>query len=564
MPDKKESPRSKKHLARYAEIVKALIKYGFEDIADSLRKSEKSSISESLLVHDKSINVKELARWQRVRMMLEDLGTTFIKLGQMLSGRPDLIPEELIKELERLQDLTPTFDGNLAVRRIEEELGQPVGDLFLHFELVPLASASIGQVHAATLHDGRRVVVKVQRPDIQDQIEVDMDILRALAKLAEKYREEVRHYNPQAIVEALEKTMELELDFRHELKNIQLFRNNAAQRQSEVVVPEVYESLSSRRILTMEFVEGFKINNLHAYVERNISPQEVAKKAINSYFEQIFVDGFFHADPHPGNVFVDPLGNLIYLDFGMMGKLPERDKQLLGDLFIAVEMRDSDKILQAVKSLSKISFIEDEAGLLHEIDLLLNNYYAADLEDISLTELLEKFRAIVLRYKLQIPADFFLLIKGVSSMESNVRLLYPEIPLFEYLEPHARKLIMKKMNPFRKLKTLYFTLFEFGELLHDFPGDARKIIQKLKHGSLKVEIEHKGLSELRVSLEEISNRISLSILIAAMIIGSSLIVNAKIPPFVNGIPILGLIGFIVAVLLAIWLIISIVRSGKQK
>src|SRR5690606_29351006 len=384
MPDKKESLRSKKHLARYVEILKALIKYGFEDIADSLRKNDKSSISESLLIHDKSVNVKELARWQRVRMMLEDLGTTFIKLGQMLSGRPDLIPEELIKELERLQDLTPTFDGNLAVRRIEEELGQPVGDLFLHFELVPLASASIGQVHAATLHDGRRVVVKVQRPDIQDQIEVDMDILRALAKLAEKYREEVRHYNPQAIVEALEKIMELELDFRHELKNIQLFRNNAAQRQSEVVVPEVYESLSSRRILTMEFVEGFKINNLNAYLERNISPQEVAKKAINSYFEQIFVDGFFHADPHPGNVFVDPHGNLIYLDFGMMGKLPERDKQLLGDLFIAVEMRDSDKILQAVKSLSKISFIEDEAGLLHEIELLLNNYYASDLEDISL------------------------------------------------------------------------------------------------------------------------------------------------------------------------------------
>src|SRR5690606_25834605 len=223
MPDKKESPRSKKHLARYSESVKALIKYGFEDIADSLRKSEKSSISESLLVLDRYINVIELAQWPRVWTMIEDHETTVITRGDMLSGRPDLIPEELIKELERLQDLTPTFDGNLAVRRIEEELGQPVGDLFLHFELVPLASASIGQVHAATLHDGRRVVVKVQRPDIQDQIEVDMDILRALAKLAEKYREEVRHYNPQAIVEALEKTMELELDFGHELKNIQLF-----------------------------------------------------------------------------------------------------------------------------------------------------------------------------------------------------------------------------------------------------------------------------------------------------------------------------------------------------
>src|SRR5690606_17209018 len=321
MPDKKESLRSKKHLARYVEILKALIKYGFEDIADSLRKNDKSSISESLLIHDKSVNVKELARWQRVRMMLEDLGTTFIKLGQMLSGRPDLIPEELIKELERLQDFTPTFDGSLAIRRIEEDLGQPIGNVFKHFESVPLASASIGQVHRATLHDGRQVVVKVQRPDIQDQIEVDMDILRALAKLAEKYREEVRHYNPQAIVSALERTMELELDFKHELGNIRLFRKNAIERNSRVIIPEPLEEYSSTRILTMEYVEGFKINDLDAYATFGISPEKVAMKAMNSFFEQVFVDGFFHADPHPGNVLVDKEGRLVYLDFGMMGKL---------------------------------------------------------------------------------------------------------------------------------------------------------------------------------------------------------------------------------------------------
>jgi len=563
MPDKKESLRSKKHLARYVEILKALIKYGFEDIADSLRKNDKSSISESLLIHDKSVNVKELARWQRVRMMLEDLGTTFIKLGQMLSGRPDLIPEELIKELERLQDFTPTFDGSLAIRRIEEDLGQPIGNVFKHFESVPLASASIGQVHRATLHDGRQVVVKVQRPDIQDQIEVDMDILRALAKLAEKYREEVRHYNPQAIVSALERTMELELDFKHELGNIRLFRKNAIERNSRVIIPEPLEEYSSTRILTMEYVEGFKINDLDAYATFGISPEKVAMKAMNSFFEQVFVDGFFHADPHPGNVLVDKEGRLVYLDFGMMGKLTQRNKELLGDLFVAVELRDSERILQAMKSLSKISYIEDEQGLLLEIDALLNLYYSADLKDIPLTEVLEKFRSLVIQHNLRIPADFFLLIKALSSMEGNVRLLHPDIPLFDYLKPHAQKLIMRKMNPFRQLKSLYLTLFDFGELLHSLPGDTRKIIQKLKHGSLKVEIEHKGLSELRVSLEEISNRISLSILIASMIIGSSLIVNAKIPPFVNGIPILGLIGFIMAVVLAIFLIISIVRSGKR-
>jgi len=332
---------------------------------------------------------------------------------------------------------------------------------------------------------------------------------------------------------------------------------------SGVIVPDVYKAYSSSKVLTLEYVQGFKINNLKAYVLHNISPKELAKKAMNSFFEQVFVDGFFHADPHPGNVFVDPVGRLCFLDYGMMGKVPERDKELSGHLFIAIEMQDPERILQAVKGLSRIELIDNEASLLVDIDKLLNNYYSADLKDIQLTELLENFRRIILQYKLQIPADFFLLFKALSAMENNVRLLYPEIPLFDYLKPHARKLIMKKMNPYRRLKALYLTLFDFGELLHHFPGDARKIIQKLKHGSLKVEIEHKGLRELRVSLEEISNRISLSILIASMIIGSSLIVNAKIPPFVNGIPILGVIGFIVAVLLAIWLIISIVRSGKQ-
>jgi ubiquinone biosynthesis protein len=235
----------------------------------------------------------------------------------------------------------------------------------------------------------------------------------------------------------------------------------------------------------------------------------------------------------------------------------------LGDLFIALEIRDSERILQSLKSLSRIEYIEDETGLKGEIEMLLNNYYAADLKDIHLTELLEKFRGIILKYKLQIPADFFLLFKALSSMENNVRVLYPDVPLIEYMRPYARKLAMKKLDPFRRLKALYLTVYDFAELVQNFPGDVRKIMGKLKQGSLKVEIEHKGLSELRVSLEEISNRISLSILIAAMIIGSSLIVNAKIPPFINGIPILGLIGFVVAVLLAIWLIISILRSGKQ-
>lgn len=562
MPGRTVSLKSKKHIARYAEIIKVLVKYGFNDMAISLREKTDASLP-GLLSKKGKDPITDASRWRRIRMMLEELGTTFIKMGQMLSGRPDLVPKELVEELEKLQDLTPTFDSSLAIQIITENLGRTLSDMFIYFDPVPLASASIAQVHRATLLEGQEVIIKVQRPDIKEQIGVDMDILRGLAKYAEKYNEELKYYQPQAIVEALEQTMDLELEFDKEVENVRRFGRNMRQRSHDVIVPQVFADFSSGRVLTMEYIDGFKINNLKGYVSQGISPKKVAEKAMNSFFDQVFVDGFFHADPHPGNIFVTKDGKLCFLDYGMMGKLPEGDKELLGDLFIAIEMKDTDRILQAVKGLSRMDYIENEEGLMGEIRLVLNNHYSADLKDIQLTELVEKFRSIILKFKLQIPADFFLLFKALSSMENNVRLLYPEIPLFDYLKPHARKLILQKMNPYRRLKALYLTLYDFGELMHHFPGDVRKIMGKLKHGSLKVEIEHKGLRELRISLEEISNRISLSILIASMIIGSSLIVNAKIPPFVNGIPILGLIGFVLAVLLAIWLIFTIFRSGKS-
>lgn len=562
MAVKRISLSSKIHLTRYAEIVGVLFKYGFDDLASSLKSQGNKNITKDFQPENRQENIKSASRAKRIRMMFEELGTTFIKLGQMLSVRPDLVPEDLTEELQVLQDLTPTFESSLAIEIIEENLKKPLGQVFAYFETKPLASASIAQVHRATLHGGTEVVVKVQRPEIRERVAVDMDILKGLAKYAEKFSEELRYYNLQAIVEALEQTLTLELDYHHEMNNINRFRSNKDHERYRVTVPKVYAEYSSERILTMDFIQGFKINDLEAYVRHNISPKEVAKMTMNSFFEQVFMTGFFHADPHPGNIFISLDGRLCYLDYGMMGSLAERDRELLGDLFIAIEFREPQRILRAVKGLSRIDLIQDEPGLLWEIEKLLDTYYAADLKDIRLSELLSSFRAIIIKYRLQIPADFFLLFKALSSMESNVRRLYPEIPLFDYLRPHARRLILKKISPFHNLKALYLTLIDVGDLIQRFPGDVRKILDKLKHGSMTVEIEHHGLSELRVSLEEISNRISLSILIAAMIIGSSLIVNAKIPPFLNGIPILGLIGFLVAVFLAIWLIISILRSGK--
>jgi ubiquinone biosynthesis protein len=312
----------------------------------------------------------------------------------------------------------------------------------------------------------------------------------------------------------------------------------------------------------MERVHGFKITHLAGYSKMGISPKQIAEIGINSFFRQVFINGYFHADPHPGNLFVTPQGKLCFVDFGAMGYISPSDKDALGAIFIGIEIRNSQRIIRALKQLSGTKDIENEEALELRILELVEDYTMLNLKEIKLGDLFLQLRDIIVDFKIVVPPDFFLLGKTLAATEDIGRKLYPEINIIEYLKPYVTKLVRRKMNPVSFLKEMYLPLLDFGSLLQEFPGDLRDIITKLKQGTLKVDIEHMGLHELKITLEKVSNRISLAIITAAMLIGSSLIVLANIPPYYNNIPLLGIIGFLVSVGFAVWLVISIIRGGN--
>ena len=559
MPLSSPLSRSQQHLIRYRQIISVLFKYGFEDVISSMHLEK--PLQRVVLSEKRIEQINKYNRWQRIRMVMEELGTTFIKLGQLLSHRPDLIPDALVKELEKLQDVGPTFDGQEAIRIIERSLQQPIHSFLLDFEEKAFASASIAQVHKARLLSGEEVVVKVCRPGIKKIVNTDIEIMLGIARLMERYGKDMQYMNLTGIVQALEKSVKKEMNFTREAAHLERFRKNIKSKEN-ICAPRHYKQYSSESVLTMERVHGFKITHLAEYSKAGISPQRIAEIGVNSFFRQVFINGFFHADPHPGNLFVTPEGKLCFIDFGSMGYLPPSDKDALGAIFIGIETRNSQRIIRALKQLSGTKEIENEEALEIRMLELIEDYSILNLKDIKLGDLFVQLKDIIIEFKIVVPPNFFLLGKTLAATEDIGRKLYPEINIIEYLKPYVVKLIKRKMNPVGFIKEMYLPLLDFGSLLQNFPGDLRDIIIKLKQGTLKVDIEHMGLHELKLTLEKVSNRISLAIITASMLIGSSLIVLANVPPYYNNIPLLGIIGFLVSLVFAVWLVISIIRGGN--
>lgn len=559
MPRTSQFARNQQHLNRYRQIISVLFKYGFEDVISSMHLDKQ--VQKAVLSEKRLEQVQKYNRWQRIRMVMEELGTTFIKLGQLLSHRPDLIPDALVKELEKLQDVAPTFDGKESVYIIEESLGQSIYSFLSDFEEDAFASASIAQVHRGHLHTGEEVVVKVRRPGIEKTVATDIEIMHGIARLMERYVKDMQYINLTGIVQALEKSVKKELDFNREAAHLERFRRNI-KKQENICAPRYYKQFSSESVITMEEIKGFKITKLSEYSKAGVSPKRIAEIGTNSFFRQVFINGFFHADPHPGNLFVTPAGKLCFIDFGSMGYIPPSDKDALGAIFIGIETRNSQRIIRALKQLSGTKEIENEVALEIRMLELIEDYSLINLKEIKLSDLFMQLKDIIIEFKIVVPPDFFLLGKAMSATENIGRKLYPEINIIEYLKPFVMKLIRQKMSPVGFLKEMYLPLLDFGSLIQEFPGDLRDIITKLKQGTLKVDIEHMGLHELKQTLEKVSNRISLSIITAAMLIGSSLIVLANVPPYYNNIPLLGIIGFSLSVFFAIWLVISIIRGGN--
>lgn len=553
--------RTYRHLNRYHQILRVLFKYGFADLVELLHIDQYLESGLQMINRKPREQLERHNRAERLRMALEELGPTFIKLGQLLSTRPDFIPTEFLTELTKLQDKVPPFPYAEVEAIFFAETGKKPGELFYRFEEEPIAAASIGQVHRATLFDGRDAVVKVQRPDIEEIIGVDLEILAHLASLAEMYFEEVQGHRPSAIVEEFARTLESEIDYTVEVANIQRFASQFAG-NPDVHIPEVYRELCSERILTMENVKGIKASNIEHLRQKGYDLRLLAARGCNLMMEQIFVHGFFHADPHPGNIFILPDNVVCFIDFGMMGRLTLQNRDDFTDLLLHITTRQERKLVESVLKLTNHYGEVDRDALSRDLSEMLDRYLYLPLKELEAGKILHHLLELVSRHRIYFKPNLYLMMKAISTVEGVGQMLDPDLELIRLAEPFLRKIKGDRLRLARIADETGLTTGDYLELIRALPDELRAILRQMRQGRLKLEFEHLGLERLRAALDQTSNRIAYAIVLAALIIGSSLIVHSKIPPYWNEIPIIGLIGFLVAGVMGFWLLLSILRHGR--
>jgi len=553
--------RRYKNLKRLQQIITILIKYGFGYFVKQLRLIDLIAKGSKILKL-KTSEITKAPLPVRIRLVLEELGPTFIKLGQVLSTRSDLIPPNYIKELQKLQDEVPPFEYVQVEQIIKKELGTDISTIFKSFEQKPTAAASLGQVHQAILEDDNVVVVKVQRPNIEKIIETDLDILFDLARLTERHIPASRLYDPVGIVEEFARVIRSELDYGTEGRNAEKFRKNF-QDDETIYTPKIYWEFSSKRILTMELIQGIKINNLQELDKAGYNRKKIAENGAKAFMKQILIDGFFHADPHPGNMLVMKGEIIGFMDFGMMGRLDEEIKEKGVDLFIAILERNPGKIINAMLNLGITSQEIDTRSLKIDIREMLDQYYDKSLKEIKLGELINQLVNIAIKYHIRMPVEFALLGKSLLTIEGIGLVLDPHFNLAEIAKPYAQDLILERKSPQRFILKLLNDLAELYNLIILIPKQLSKTLKKMEEGVFKLEFQHRGLENLITALDRSTNRLAYSLILAAIIIGSSLIMQTDKGPHFMGFPVIGVLGFLIAGILGLGFIIIIIRSRKM-
>ncbi len=554
--------RTYRHIQRYRQILTVLFKYGFGDLVDVLKIEQYIEIGLQMISRKRREKIERLSRAERVRMALEELGPTFIKMGQILSTRPDLLPVEFIRELGKLQDNVPPFGFDQAKKIIETELGAPLQDIFMNFDETPVASASLGQVHEALLAEDEEVVVKVQRPGIRKTIEVDMEIMLHLATLMERHLEGWNVHRPTKVVEEFARTLEKEMDYTAEASHMQTFSKHF-KGEHTVYVPKVYRGVTTDRVLTMEKIVGIKVSRIDLLEKRGFDKEEIAARGADLIMKQIFVHGFFHADPHPGNIFILPDNVICYLDFGMMGRIGRQTREDFADLIMGIVHQDESS---AVNALLKLTIWDDEPerGLLErDVAEFMDQHFNRPLKELELGKLLHQLLDIATKHRMRLEPDLFLMIKALSTVEALGKILDPDFDITSKAAPFIRHIQLDRLHPGRIAGDMIDSGADFVSLLKEIPGEIRKILKQTRQGRVKIEFEHRGLEPMLSTHDRISNRIAFAIVLASLVIGSSLIVLSGIPPKWHDIPVIGLAGFVIAGIMALWLLVSILRRGRM-
>jgi len=553
--------RTYRHLNRYRQILAVLFKYGFGDLLEMLKIDQYIEVGLQMISRKRASRDERLSRPQRLRMAFQELGPTYIKLGQILSTRPDLVPMEYIDELSKLQDRIPAFPFEQVRNVISSEFGMPPEDLFDTLEEEPFASASIGQVHRAVLKDGESVAVKFQRPGIQKIIEVDLEIMLHLATLAEHHIEELSFHRPVKIVEEFAKTLEKEIDYKNEATNMERVARHFLD-DPHVYIPKVYRETTTTRVLSTEFVEGIKISDTEKLEAAGLDRKILTARGADLVLKQIFVYGFFHADPHPGNIFVLPDNVICLLDFGMTGIVDRQTREDFVDLLDSIVHQNEIRASQALLKLTDWEYEPDRRRFEREVADFMGRHLYKPLKDIELGRLLQELLELATALRLRIPPDIFLMMKAFSTVEGVGHLLDPSFDMIAQATPFITEVKLARYKPQRIADDVYDLTSRLLHFFQQFPKDLLDLASLIRQQKLGIRIEHRGLETMLATLDSVSNRISFSILIAALIIGSALIVISETPPLIYGISLIGILLFSAAAIMGIWLLVAILKKGK--
>jgi ubiquinone biosynthesis protein len=541
-------------LKRYRQILSRLMFYGFSELSDAL-------LPRRGIGKPSPRRLRRLGSGPRLRLLFEELGPTFIKLGQFLSLRSDLLPDEVTSELQKLQ----YGAAPLAFQRLEpvlvEELGADWRKHFASFDPQPVASASIAQVHRAVTTGGERLALKIQRPGIEEVVQADLSILTDLAVLLQRALPRLRPFRLVALIDHFARVLRLELDFQYEARTMELFRRNFRADRS-LHIPAVHAALSTSRVLAMEYVEGVRLSDPERFAEAGLDTRRIAGVGARYVLAQIFQHGVYNADPHPANFIVRPDGLLAPLDFGMVGVLAEEHKQALVNVLLAFVNKDSGRLLRVFEDLELLGQNGARGELSGDLGRLVNYYHHMPVSQLYISRVLTDLYALIRRYAIALPVDLALTLKVMVTLESLGKRLDPEFDFVNAARPFVTKVRIRRLRSWLDRESLLELAEDTERLARALPGEAYDLLKKAGSGRLKLRLDLEDLGDVVREIDRSVNRLSFAVVIAGILVGSAFVAREGVGPSFLGLPILGLAGFFVAVVMGIWFLVGTLRSGR--
>lgn len=544
-----------KKIKRTAQLATVLTKYGFETLVTQT--GIKRLIPDSYIGHnEKRRELFSLSIYERIRMVLEELGPAYIKLGQLLSNRDDLLPEELILELQKLRDEVSYKDIDIH-DVLKEELGIEPEEIFDEIDVVPIAAASLSQVYTARLRDGKKVVIKVKRRGIKDIVEADVLIMKDFAHLLEKYYDTAKKVGLYNIVCTFENAILSELSFTQELMNIERFRANFAENES-IYVPETYKVISNSNILCMEFIDGIKISDKERLIEKGLKTTDIASAVVDLYLKQIIDYGFFHADPHSGNIFVLETGQVVFIDYGSVGRMLPRDKEYLADFIVCALRKDTKRMIRVIKRVAVKYSIANEARMERDLYEFLEVMEGISIKELDLKDMMRRLSRLLNENQTILPEYVYLLVRGIVLLEGIGRELGLDINIIESVRPYGLKMMKKRLDPKYLSNKALGKLYDLSDKLEEIPDDIHSLIQKVNNDELEITHNIRRLNDIKNTM----SHLVVAVIASAMAVGSSILILAKMPPLLWDVSVFGFLGFLFSGVISVIVVLSILRNKK--